>query len=81
LASRLEKIQISQRRPLKCYNCDMIGHTSLSCKKPRRNSNFKNKVNVIDDDEIKDILSKENTIYINGQLMKILADAHYNFIS
>lgn len=67
---------------LRFCECAALDRISTNCKNPGRNINFKNKASAIDDDEIKNILNKENTFYINGKLFRNLADTgfHYNFI-
>jgi vacuolar-type H+-ATPase subunit I/STV1 len=87
ILSQLQSLKIQEPKQVTCYNCGRPGHTSRYCRAPRENNNrsYKRINEVVGDAEkkVKDLINKNNSLYINGILFEATFDtgSHYNFIS
>ncbi|GKF33712.1 retrovirus-related pol polyprotein from transposon TNT 1-94, partial [Tanacetum coccineum] len=68
--------QVGQAKPIKCYNCNGIGHITRQCTHPKRSQNskyFKDKM-LMQAQENRVVLDEEQLLFIAGRQTNMFDD-------
>ncbi|GKG09847.1 retrovirus-related pol polyprotein from transposon TNT 1-94, partial [Tanacetum coccineum] len=70
-------INLGQVKPIKCYNCNGLGHIARECPRPKRlhdSDYFKDKMLLMQAQENGAVLDEEQSLFIAGEQVTIFDD-------